>query len=328
MTARVVVMSPLGPEDRAAMIAGLDGTADLVELPDAGDPARADVLSRADALVGWHPDRELAEDDWASAGRVRFLQTVSAGLDHVSFDRIPDSVTVAGNAGAFAAPMAEHTVAMVLALAKRLLPAHLELMAGTFDQFTPGRPIAGQTAVILGYGGIGRAVARLLRPFGVRVVGVNRSGRGDESADEVVPVGDLAQVLPRAGILIVSLPLTRSTAGLIGARELALMPRDAILVNVARGEIIDQDALYERLVAEPAFLAGIDAWWVEPFRHGRFELRHPFLELPNVLGSPHNSGAVAGANVEAARRAGANVARFLRGDPPTGVAGPDDRFRG
>lgn len=309
------------------MTAGLDSTGEVTLLPPADDPTRKQVLSGADVLVSWHPDRELSEDDWAAASRVRLLQTVSAGLDHVTFSRIPARVTVAGNSGAFGVPMAEHTIAMILALAKRLMAAHRELAEGKFDQFTPGRLIAGQTAVILGYGGIGQAVAARLRPFGVHIIGVNRSGRGDENADEMVTVDHLHEVLPRAGILVVSLPLTPATDGLLGAEELALMPTDAILVNVARGEIIDQDALYDRLVAEPNFLAGIDAWWVEPFRHGRFEIRHPFFDLPNLLGSPHNSGAAPGANIVAARRVGENIAHFLRGEPMVGVAGPDYRYR-
>lgn len=353
MSVRVVVTSPVGDDAMTAIASELAGIAEVAMAPAPddpirGDPAtrdpanrdpatrdpatrdpgRAEVLSGATAMICWNPDRELSAHDWANATRVRFLQTLSAGLDHVGFDRIPPGVTVAGNSGAYAAPIAEHAVAMVLALAKRLLPAHAELAAGTFDQSAQSRSLAGLDAVILGYGGIGRAVARLLRPFGVRVVGVNRSGNGDEAADQMLRVADLEAALRQADILVVSLPLTRATAELIGARELEWMRRDAILVNVARGEIIDQDALYSLLVAEPTFLAGIDAWWVEPFRHGRFELAHPFLKLPNVLGSPHNSASVPGAITEGARCAAANVARFLRMEQPLGVAGPDDRFRG
>jgi len=327
MSPRVVVTYPASEDELILARAQLTGLAEVTRLPGPDDPARGEMLSSAVALLAWHPDRELAPTDWAGATQVRFLQTISAGLDHVSFDRLPATVTVAGNAGAYAAPMAEHVLAMVLGLAKRLVVAHQELAAGRFDQQTPSRSVAGRTAVILGYGGIGRAVARLLRPFGIHVIGVNRSGRADESADEVVTVDRLDQVLPRAEILVISLPLTRATVGLIGARELALMPAEAILVNVARGEIVDEDALYRHLVEVPTFLAGIDAWWVEPFRHGRFELGHPFLTLPNVLGSPHNSGVVPEANAEAVRLAAANVARFLHGQAQTGVAGPEDRYR-
>jgi phosphoglycerate dehydrogenase-like enzyme len=94
------------------------------------------------------------------------------------------------------------------------------------------------------------------------------------------------------------------------------MKPDAILVNVARGAIVDEDALYEHLAANPSFSAGIDAWWQEPRWDGGFVTAHPFLDLPNVLGSPHNSALTVGALTDAARRAAGNIARHLRGEPP------------
>jgi phosphoglycerate dehydrogenase-like enzyme len=116
-------------------------------------------------------------------------------------------------------------------------------------------------------------------------------------------------------VLVISLPLSKATRGLIGERELALMKSDAILVNVARGAILDEDALYEHLRRNPSFSAGIDAWWQEPHGGGRFITRRPFFELPNVLGSPHNSAMTKGSFAAAARQAGENVARLLRGEP-------------
>ena len=94
--------------------------------------------------------------------------------------------------------------------------------------------------------------------------------------------------------VIVAVPLTRQTNGLIGARELGAMKLDAILVNVARGAIVDQAALYEHLRTHEAFSAAIDTWWVEGHVDGEFRVEAPFFELPNLLGSPHNSGFVAG----------------------------------
>ncbi len=117
-------------------------------------------------------------------------------------------------------------------------------------------------------------------------------------------------------MLVITLPLTRSTRGLIGRRELELMKHDAILINPARAAIVDEDALYEHLREHPSFSAGIDVWWQEPRRHGSFATRRPFFELPNLLGSPHNSAITRGTLASAARDAAENVRRFLRGEPP------------
>ena len=117
-----------------------------------------------------------------------------------------------------------------------------------------------------------------------------------------------------------------STEGLIGARELGLMKENAILINVARGEIIEEGALYARLVSHPHFFAGIDAWWVEPVRHGHFAIGHPFLDLPNVIGSPHNSAGGGVWRDEYLRRAVQNCRRAILGETPLNLIGSDERM--
>ena len=200
---------------------------------------------------------------------------------------------MAGNVGAYADPMAEHVLAMALALAKRLPQNQARMAEGIFDRAETLR-LRGRTVGILGYGGIGKACARLFRPFGTRIYAINTSGRADENADQAGTLADLHDMLAAADIVVVTLPLTRATRGLIGAPELGLMKADAILVNVARGAIVDEDALFEHLKAHPDFCAGIDTWWDEPKPGQPFRPRLPFLSLPNVIGSPHNSGDVPG----------------------------------
>jgi phosphoglycerate dehydrogenase-like enzyme len=99
---------------------------------------------------------------------------------------------------------------------------------------------------------------------------------------------------------------------------------DAILINVARGEIVDEAALYAHLVAHAHFFAGIGAWWVEPVRHGRFAMGHPFLDLPNVIGSPHNSAGGGAWRDEYLRRTVQNCRRAILGETPWNLIGPDE----
>lgn len=319
-----MVVTFAAPEEQRPVLRETLAAADLVFLPEVPEAERPATLRAASAALGWNLGRELSDDELAALGDVGLVQLLSAGADGLPFDRLPPGVRIASNVGAYAEPMAEHTVAMILALAKRLLIKHGELARGEFHQFPPTRTLSGAVCAVLGYGGIGRATARLLRPFGARIHAVNTSGRAEDGVEWAGTLEDLDEVLAAADVVVIALPLTSATRGLIGARELGLMKPDAILVNVARGAIVDQDALYEHLRGHPDFMAGLDAWWVEPWGSGRFELAHPFFELPNVLGSPHNSAIVPGVTETAARRAAENVARFLRGEPVRGLVRRED----
>jgi phosphoglycerate dehydrogenase-like enzyme len=192
------------------------------------------------------------------------------------------------------------------------------------DQFTPNRMLSGMTAGILDYGGIGRATARLMRAFGMRIYAINTSGTSPEPADFLGTLHDLERVLRESDVVVVCLPLIRTTRGLIGKQELSWMKPDAILVNVARGALLDEEAIYTHVKSHPNFLLGIDAWWTEPFQAGQFRMEYPFLELPNVLGSPHNSGVVPGILMGATRQAAENVKRFLNGEQVVGIARRED----
>lgn len=300
----------------------LDGLATVTAVAGLDDAGRRRAMAAADALLVWNWSRELRPGEGPELS-ARFVQLISAGADHLPFDQLPAGATVASNVGGYAEPMAEHVLAMVLAIYKRLDEAHRKLAGGEWDQLAT-RSLDGATCAVIGYGGIGRATARLLRAFGARIFAVNTSGRTDDPVEWCGTLDDLPAALAAADVVVLSLPLTRRTRGLVGERELAAMKPDAVLVNVARGAVVDQDALYRHLVATPTFTAAIDAWWAEPMHEGAFRLDHPFFDLPNVLGSPHNSAMVPGAIGRALGRAVANVGRFLQGEPVTGVVRPED----
>jgi phosphoglycerate dehydrogenase-like enzyme len=160
----------------------------------------------------------------------------------------------------------------------------------------------------------------------MQIHAINRRGISDEPTDWIATPARLGEMLRAADVFVISAALTTETDGLIGARELSLMKEDAIFINVARGEIVDEAALYAHLVAHPRFSAGIDAWWVEPVRHGSFAMGHPFLELPNVIGSPHNSAGGGAWRDEYLRRAVRNCRRAILGETPLNLIGPAERM--
>jgi phosphoglycerate dehydrogenase-like enzyme len=295
------------------------------ELDDAG---RTRVLRNADALLAWDLAAEIPAGALQQAARLGLVQLLSAGVDAVDFSALPDRLTVASNAGAYAGAMSEHILAMALSLAKHLPQRHAAMAAGRYDKWTPSLVLNGAVCAILGFGGTGAATARLMRACGARIHAVNRTGRTSEPVEFVGTLADLDRVLAAADVLVVALPLTLTTRGLLGSRELALMKPAAILVNVARGAIIDQRALYEHLATHPQFSAGIDTWWHEPADGGQFRTDYPFFDLPNVLGSPHNSSIVPGTMLTAARLAAQNVRRHLHGEAITGVVRRADYLAG
>ena len=123
---------------------------------------------------------------------------------------------------------------------------------------------------------------------------------------------------------VVTTPLNRETRDLIGRKELAWMKDDAILINVGRGDVINQKALYDHLKSHPNFRAGIDTWWSEPADRGELELDFPFFELPNIIGSPHCADHVPQSTPGATRKALENVKRFLLGNNIRGVLDRND----
>lgn len=306
-------------------VLGADAT--LVFSHQVAQDERAALVVGAEVLIGWNPATELPAGTLASLPGLTFIQLLSAGADEVDFTAIPDHVTLAGNAGAYAAPIAEHGVAMALALARRLPQRHAALAAGNFNRRERLITLDGSVCAILGYGGIGAATAALMRALGARIYAINSTGQSPDPVDFAGTLADLDQVLTAADVLVIALPLTNKTRNLIGARELSLMKPTAILVNVARGAIINEHALYEHLRQNPQFMAGIDAWWHEPGLSGTFRTDYPFFGLPNVLGSPHNSSIVPGVLTGAVRKAAENVRRHLRGEPVTGVMRREDYAR-
>ncbi len=320
----LVVTYTIGEAKRAWLKRIFGKEARLSFLADMPSGLREQTLVEATILLSWNLPKELGPSEFSLLQNVRLIQLLSAGADQVPYAELPPGIVIASNAGAYAEPMAEHVLAMTLAMAKNLFKEHQNMARGEFNQSRLNRALRGSVCGILGFGGIGRAVSRLMSSFGARIHAVNTSGKTDDPVEFIGTLRDLKQVLSASDIMVISLPLKKATRGLIGKSELEWMKPDAILINVARGDIIEEQALYEHLVKCPGFTAGIDVWWIEPFTQGEFRLNYPFFTLPNFLGSPHNSAMVSGMSKEGARRAAENINRFLKGDPVTGIIKRED----
>lgn len=324
-TPSLVVTFPANRRDRATIADAIGAAAAVIYLADLAEPDRAGALASATVLLARHTGRDLKPGEAALLGGVRLIQFVTAGVDYVPLSDLPAHVPIAANAGAYAGSMAEHALAMMLAATKRLFIEHAALKRGEFNQRKTNRRLSGMTCGILGLGGIGSATARLARAVGMRVHAINRSGRTDEQVDWIGPTAELDHLLATSDALVIAVPLNRATIGMIDGRALTLMRPDAILINLARGEIVDEAALFAHLRANPDFTACLDAWWIEPVRHGFFRMDQPFMDLPNVIGSPHNSASSPDASDVGLRAAIANLRRMLDGVTPNGLIGPDER---
>lgn len=326
-TPTLLVTLDAGTSGRSVIEATIGAAARVIYLSDVPAGERAKTFSDATVLLARDTSKELQAGELALLSQAQLIQFVTAGVDYIPLGDVPKSLPVACNGGAYAEPMAEHALAMTLAALKRLLVEHAKLAGGTFDQFAPNRMLAGSVCGILGFGGIGVATARVMRALAAKVHAINRRGTTAEPVDWIGTAADIDRLLSESDVLVLSLPLTPATKGLIGRRELALMKKDAVLVNLARGEIVDEAALFAHLKSTPEFTACIDAWWIEPVRHGHFRMDHPFLSLPNVIASPHNSASVARWRNVALRRAVENARTAFEGGQVHHLVPPEDRMK-
>ena len=325
MNKNILVTYDPGEEDKKVYQEIFAGRAQVRFLINESRSSRIKLLKDADIIIALSfSEKEIDPAEISLLQNVRFIQLLYAGADKIPFNLIPPNVVLAGNVGAFARPIAEHVLALTLALAKKLVPKNKQLQEGQFDRSGFNQEIRGGVCGIVGLGGNGREIARTMQAMGMRIYGINRRGKTDMPIDFIGSIEDLPEVLKKADVVVVTTPLTRETRDMISKRELDWMKKNAILINVGRGDVIDQKALYEHLKAYPDFRAGIDTWWSEPAGKGAFKPDYPFFDLPNIIGSPHIADHVPGSMPYATRRALENVKNYLMGDELNGVLKHED----
>jgi phosphoglycerate dehydrogenase-like enzyme len=255
------------------------------------------------------------------SGRFRLIQQWGSGLEGVDLDaarRRGIWVSNVPHSEANAESVAEHAILLMLCLLRNLRQAESNVRSGILGA-PLGRTLFGRTVCLYGLGGIAASLARRLRPLGARIVGLTRDPKAPKVAafnlDECYATSEWHRCLPQTDILVVCLRLSDATRNMIGAKELTCLPAGALLVNVARGGIVDYGALCAALSTGHLAGAGLDVYWQEPICPD-----DPILKLPNVIATPHIAGVTDRSYTEIANVVAGNIERLRRGEPPIHLA--------
>jgi len=246
-------------------------------------------LPDTDIFVGY----SLRAEQLKAASKLKWIHSTAAGVAQLMYAELRDSgILVTNPSGIFSVPMAEHTMGLLLALARNFPDsvrhqdhAHWSQQE-LWDKPQHLTEINGKVLLIVGYGSIGREVAKRARAFEMRVWGVTRSGEGDRThAEKIFAAAKLREALPEADYVLIAAPETAETRHLMGATEIAKMKRGARLINVGRGSLLDEAALLRALESGALGGAAIDVAKLEPL-----PAESPLWKAPNLLITPHTSG--------------------------------------
>jgi len=278
-----------------------------------------EAMQTADVLVGWRfPREDLAR----RAPHLKWVHMTGAGIEHIMpLDWLPPGAGVTTNSGVHA-PKAGEFAAMALLMISNRIPALFTAQREGRWHRIFSTPLRGKTLLIIGVGAMGGAAAERAQQLGMRVLGVRRSGRGHRHVDEMFRPAELDQLLARADIVLVTVPLTRETRQLIGKRELDLMKPEAGLINMGRARVVDYDALAAKLTRGELSGAILDVFDPEPL-----PADSPLWTTPNLLMTPHvSSDDVVSYVPRTLDLVFENVRRFVDGRPLKNRVLPDREY--
>jgi phosphoglycerate dehydrogenase-like enzyme len=276
------------------------------------------ALKGAEALILYDAPPEQARqvvDALSARGNtVRWMHFLTAGREGFDAVGLPAGVAVSYPHGCVAPTVAEHAMTLLLALVRRV-PAMLEQQAkrnwSRQDVSAKATSVEGKVMAIVGYGQIGREIARRARAFGIRTVAVSRTRKSDEWLDESFALSELDQVLDRADIVMLTIALTPETHHLFDRRRLAACKSGVVLINVARGGLVDQQALAAALISGEVGAAGLDVVDPEPL-----PASDPLWAAPNLIISPHFAGGGSEVSqMRLAESAAGNLKRLIQSEP-------------
>jgi phosphoglycerate dehydrogenase-like enzyme len=307
--------------NRREEFAPLERYADIYWLEEMDEEEQARVLPLVDCIYSHGWPKAFDARKVSTMKSLRLYQAGNAGVNSIRFDLLDKKVVVCSNAGGYSDEVAEFAIGLMLAAGKSIVKFDRQLRAGAFkhqrlDEL--GRQVAffrGKTLGIIGYGGIGRATGRMAKTFGMKVLAFGRHPVSERGVRSLSGRAGLVRLLRDSDVVVLAVPLTNSTRGLIGREELAAMRPGATLVNVARGEVVQKEAIYDHLAKNPGFAYATDVWW--PDRQGveTFSPDLPFLELENFIGTPHASGPSAIVTGRVGRGVVENLTRYFKGQP-------------
>ena len=302
----------------------VEGDIEFIVINDLSDKEKVfEALRRADAVIGDYTFRiPITAEMCREMKNVRVIAQPSTGYDHIDVEACAKAgVPVANIGGANAVSVAEYTIMVALALLRRLILAHTSTLRGEWLQWNLMElgtyELQGKTWGIVGFGRIGREVAKRLRPFEVKILYYDKVRFPKEVEEEYgVEYAPLPKLLRSSDIVSIHVPLTPETRGMIGERELRLMKPTAILINPARGEIVDEEALARALREGWIMGAAVDVYSREPPGPD-----HPLLNLgeANVILTPHIAGATTDARSRIIQVTIENIVRVLKGEKPINV---------
>ncbi len=281
MTTRSILVYHPGPGEAQTYARPIRQPRPLFSINACSTPAEAELhVADAEILYAWNFPRHLLP----RAKRLRWVQNMGAGVERFLVPELPKGVMLTRIAGIFGPWMAEYVMGWCLWHTQRTELFRAQQRERRWRQVDPRR-LNGAELCIVGLGDIGRTIARAARGLGLRVTGVSQSGRKTPGVERVYRARDLAKPLPSADFVVLTVPLTPATRGLMGARELATMKSSAWLVNIGRGPVVDEAALLDALSSKRIGGAILDVFNEEPLPAG-----HPLWELENVVITPHISG--------------------------------------
>jgi len=273
-----------------------------------------------DAVLIWGFGEHLIGGVLRAHPGIRWVHLRRAGISEemlAAMRQSPSTLFTNGRGGRGPA-VAEYAVVALLALLKGLPELRTRQDSREWVRDFRMQEVRGKTVAVLGLGDVGRNAARLLKAIGMHVIGIRRQPGSVPDVDETYDASQLQSVLPRGSALIVAAPYTPATEGLIGAKELALMPRGSLLVNVGRGELVDTEALIQALASGHLAGAAVDVFVEEPLPGSS-----PLWSMPNVIISPHAASHTPESDDRSLEVFLENLRRFQGGEPLLNVVDAD-----